>query len=97
MKKTKETAGVAMIDLDDFKMYNDTYGHRAGDKVLDAVVKVIRKCIRKSDILVRYGGDEFLLILQDIGEADFVTEASLRSGRRSIRHGSRNTRKSGLL
>ena len=61
-----------MIDLDDFKMYNDTYGHRAGDKVLDAVVKVIRKCIRKSDILVRYGGDEFLLILKDIGEADFV-------------------------
>ena len=72
LKKTKETAGVAMIDLDDFKMYNDTYGHRAGDKVLDAVVKVIRKCTRKSDILVRYGGDEFLLILQDIGEADFV-------------------------
>ena len=72
LKKMKEAAGVAMIDLDDFKMYNDTYGHRAGDKVLDAVVKVIRKCIRKSDILVRYGGDEFLLILQDIREADFV-------------------------
>ena len=63
---------MAMIDLDDFKMYNDTYGHKAGDRVLDTTVQIIRSCIRKSDILVRYGGDEFLLILPDIEEKNFV-------------------------
>ena len=46
-----------MIDLDDFKIYNDTYGHEAGDMVLDTVVQIIKKNIRKSDILIRYGGD----------------------------------------
>ena len=55
-----------MIDLDDFKIYNDTYGHEAGDMVLDTVVQIIKKNIRKSDILIRYGGDEFLLLLPDI-------------------------------
>lgn len=75
---------MAMIDLDDFKMYNDTYGHKAGDRVLDTTVQIIRSCIRKSDILVRYGGDEFLLILPDIEEKNFVEE--LRKFRkRSIR------------
>lgn len=72
LKMVREPAGVAMIDLDDFKMYNDTYGHRAGDKVLDTTVQIIRSCIRKTDILVRYGGDEFLLILPDIEEDEFV-------------------------
>lgn len=72
LKMMREAAGVAMIDLDDFKMYNDTYGHKAGDRVLDTTVQIIRSCIRKSDILVRYGGDEFLLILPDIEEKNFV-------------------------
>ena len=60
-----------MIDLDDFKLYNDTYGHETGDVVLDTVVQIIKKNIRKSDTLIRYGGDEFLLILPDIMGADF--------------------------
>ena len=72
LKMMREAAGVAMIDLDDFKMYNDTYGHKAGDRVLDTTVQIIRSCIRKSDIQVRYGGDEFLLILPDIEEKNFV-------------------------
>lgn len=72
LKMMREAGGVAMIDLDDFKMYNDTYGHKAGDRVLDTTVQIIRSCIRKSDILVRYGGDEFLLILPDIEEKNFV-------------------------
>ena len=56
-------AGVALIDVDDFKVYNDTYGHHAGDLALETVVSVTRSCIRKTDVLVRFGGDELLLIL----------------------------------
>lgn len=66
VKGSRFSTGVAMIDLDDFKIYNDTYGHEAGDMVLDTVVQIIKKDIRKSDILIRYGGDEFLLLLPDI-------------------------------
>ncbi len=70
-------AGVAMIDLDDFKLSNDTYGHQAGDKVLKTVVSIIRKNIRGTDLLVRYGGDELLLILPDIGWEDFVRKLNV--------------------
>lgn len=71
IRKVRGHAGVAMIDLDDFKLYNDTCGHNAGDLVLNTVVGIIRGCIRKTDILIRYGGDEFLLILPDVDEEIF--------------------------
>lgn len=71
IRKVRGHAGVAMIDQDDFKLYNDTCGHNAGDLVLNTVVGIIRGCIRKTDILIRYGGDEFLLILQDVDEEIF--------------------------
>ena len=71
IRKVRGHAGVAMIDLDDFKLYNDTCGHNAGDFVLNTVVGIIRGCICKTDILIRYGGDEFLLILQDVDEEIF--------------------------
>lgn len=60
-----------MIDMDDFKIYNDTYGHNAGDLALITTVEAIRRCIRKNDTLIRYGGDEFLLVLQGISETMF--------------------------
>ena len=65
-------AGVAMIDLDDFKLCNDTYGHSAGDAALRLITSIIHRCIRSTDMLVRYGGDELLLILPDISAEAFV-------------------------
>ena len=63
-------AGIALMDIDDFKICNDTYGHHAGDLALETVAKAIRSCIRETDLLIRYGGDEFLLVLAGI-PADF--------------------------
>jgi putative two-component system response regulator len=63
-------AGIALMDIDDFKICNDTYGHHAGDMALETVAKTIRSCIRETDLLIRYGGDEFLLVLAGI-PADF--------------------------
>ena len=59
-------AGIALMDIDDFKICNDTYGHHAGDLALETVAKAIRSCIRETDLLIRYGGDEFLLVLPGI-------------------------------
>ena len=72
LKTSTEAQGIAMIDLDDFKLYNDTFGHAAGDAALQTVVKQIRSCIRSTDSIVRYGGDEFLLLIPGIGEEAFT-------------------------
>ena len=56
---------VMMLDLDYFKMVNDTYGHDAGDAVLKAVANVFTQTVRASDMVIRYGGEEFLIILQE--------------------------------
>ena len=61
-----------MIDLDEFKLYNDTYGHNAGDIALCTVADVIKESIRRSDRLIRFGGDEFLLVMPGIEEDAFV-------------------------
>ena len=61
---------ILMLDLDYFKMVNDTYGHDAGDTVLKALSKILRQAVRSSDMVIRYGGEEFLIILQDTTAAD---------------------------
>lgn len=71
------TAGVAFIDIDDLKLYNDTYGHQGGDACLQAVVHTILQNIRKTDFLIRYGGDEFLLLLPNVSASSF--SAKLRT------------------
>lgn len=58
-------AGFLMADIDFFKQVNDRYGHEAGDQVLKQVVELMRGAIRRSDLLIRYGGEEFLILLQD--------------------------------
>ena len=72
LKEQRMDAGIAMIDLDDMKTYNDIYGHVAGDKVLVTLSSAIISCVRKTDRLVRYGGDEFLLVMPGISLEVFV-------------------------
>ncbi len=80
MKTSRMVAGVAFIDIDDFKLYNDVYGHATGDEVLRVVVREIRSCIRRQDKVIRYGGDEFLVIMPHIEPDVFmVTLDKIRS------------------
>ena len=70
-----------MIDIDDFKKINDTYGHRAGDKVLRDLAKEIRSLLRARDVVARYGGEEFAVILpgSSFGQAIRIAERIRKS------------------
>ena len=69
-KEEKETSySVAMLDVDDFKKINDTYGHETGDKVLAAVSKCIESCLPQNGVAVRWGGEEFVLYLPQADSA----------------------------
>ena len=63
--------GVAFMDIDNFKQCNDFFGHKYGDEVLNAVVKTIQELIRNDDALIRFGGDEFILVINNISEISF--------------------------
>lgn len=63
------TAALVMFDIDHFKKVNDTYGHQAGDKVIQAVADVVRNEARDTDIAGRYGGEEFVILLPDVDSA----------------------------
>ena len=75
-KRTKGRLVVAMFDIDHFKQVNDTHGHDAGDSLLAHVSMIAKSVLRETDALVRYGGEEFLLILpeSDLKGAEFVMD-----------------------
>jgi len=74
-RRYKHPIGVLMIDVNRFKEINDRFGHTAGDRVLQAVAGALRDTVRGSDIVVRYGGDEFLvLLIETDGETNIVRE-----------------------
>ena len=81
IRNSNMSAGVAMIDLDDFKIYNDTFGHDAGDLALTTVVGIIKDNVRRTDMLIRMGGDEFLLVMPDIGEQAFADKLNRIQGK----------------
>jgi len=76
VQRQKINMSILMLDLDYFKMVNDTYGHDAGDAVLKALAKVLKQSVRASDIVIRYGGEEFMILLQNSGgeAAELVAE-----------------------
>ena len=72
--------GILMIDVNRFKEVNDRYGHAVGDHVLRAVSDTLRSCVRDTDYVVRYGGDEFLLLLLETnGETSIVRDRILQT------------------
>jgi diguanylate cyclase (GGDEF)-like protein len=64
-QRHKKPMAFMMLDLDYFKMVNDSYGHDAGDAVLKALARVLSESVRSSDYVIRYGGEEFLILLQE--------------------------------
>jgi len=72
MHNTQNVFSIAMLDIDSFKYINDAYGHQVGDEVLIKLANTINTIIRKEDILVRYGGDEFLIIFENARESHVV-------------------------
>ena len=72
LRSARMQAGVAMIDLDDFRVFNDTCGRHAGDLALGAVATAIRGSIRSTDELVRYGCDKFVAVMPNIPSDDFA-------------------------
>jgi diguanylate cyclase (GGDEF)-like protein len=96
--RQKRIVCVALLDLDHFKLLNDTYGHQAGDRVLTRFADLLRETLRRSDIICRYGGEEFVALMPDLDAADAeaVLERLLRAlqslpplpGRRRVPNGS---------
>ncbi|MBS0352396.1 MAG: diguanylate cyclase [Proteobacteria bacterium] len=73
-RRTSSVFALAFVDLDDFKLINDRYGHATGDEVLNAIGTQLNHCVRDTDTIARLGGDEFVLILPGVGDRQSVLE-----------------------
>ena len=73
--RTKQGISVLVIDIDHFKRINDEYGHKVGDEVLINTAKILHSEVRKQDLIARWGGEEFLVVLPDSGADDAVQSA----------------------
>lgn len=74
--KDSEPASLIMIDVDNFKTFNDRFGHVAGDRALTAISRILRGHFRTRDVLVRYGGDEFVVLLPGVAKAEALEVAN---------------------
>jgi len=74
-KRLQKPFSIIMLDIDYFKKYNDTYGHSAGDRILTKIASLIQKEIREIDLSVRYGGEEFVVMLPDTEMSEAVDVA----------------------
>jgi len=72
VRRRDAQVGVVMCDIDHFKMVNDTYGHEVGDDVLKGACAIIQNTVRNADVLIRFGGEEFLVLLMDASEEGAV-------------------------
>ena len=75
--KAKRNLAVMMIDLDDFKEINDALGHQKGDQLLKDIASLLQKVVGKENIVIRWGGDEFVILLHDMNgksDASYVKE-----------------------
>lgn len=79
-KRSGQGFSLALIDIDDFKLFNDTEGHLAGDHVLREISSIMTKTIRTNDILVRFGGEEFAIIMPQTGKHEAFTVAERAIG-----------------
>ncbi len=74
--RRKSPLCIALLDLDDFKKLNDTYGHTAGDRALIHLVKIVKETLRAMDIIARFGGEEFMIVLPDTPLQDAIQTVS---------------------
>ncbi|HSO46462.1 MAG TPA: GGDEF domain-containing protein, partial [Rhizobiaceae bacterium] len=77
-KRLRKQIAVLAVDLDDFKAVNDRYGHAAGDAVLVASAERMQRLLRESDVIARFGGDEFVIVLGQVENAEAAREIASR-------------------
>jgi diguanylate cyclase (GGDEF)-like protein/PAS domain S-box-containing protein len=77
-RAANQMLGVVFLDLDRFKHINDTRGHETGDKLLQEVAQRLKACVRESDVVIRMGGDEFVVVFRNVKSYDEVTQGAKR-------------------